>query len=367
MNSWQDFINICRDKKLILYGLGTLLNYFFIRCGDSVKISAAVDNDVSKQGHLLSDFFDVDDNIIINSKDSLSNFDPDNVVFLVSSFRYFDEIAADLKNSGFKFIFSTQFLESDYRNEIGSSFDSDDNYMNEFAKICTDKFPVQKNKIIFLSMDRYPEHGKYITQKLLEKNSDLDIVWSGNSDSIDIPAGVRWINEGKFKSFIYEIETAKILIHSTAIRSTFQIKREEQIYIQIKHWGSLTLKKFFLDEFDCVEKDLWLKTGLLFDYLISGSSLDESSCRSGFNFKGKFFRAGSPRSDILFNPDFPKSKIFQKFNLNSHSKILLFAPTWRGLSDKFLHGIDLDFYLIKSSLEKKFYFFKISSFCQNQF
>ena len=359
MDSWEDFKKFCQDKKLILYGLGTLLNYFFIRCGNEIPIAAAIDNDVTKQGQLLKDFFDESDlneakDIKISPKDLLHKYEPSDTVILISSFRYFEEIANELAAMGFKNTFSAQILESNYRKKNNLSFESQDNYMSEYAKFCAEKYPIDNNKIIFLLMDRYPEHGKYITEKLLSLNKNLDIVWTANSKLSWIPNGVRFVNEGKWKQFIYEIETAKILMHCTAIRTTYQLKRSGQIYFQIKHWGSLTLKKFFLDETENNETDLWRKTGELYDYIISGSDLDEQSCRSGFNFHGEFVRFGSPRSDILFTPDKYKEKIHKIFGLNVEDRILLYAPTWRGHSTKYQRGANLDFELLKNSLTEKF-------------
>ena len=59
--TWKDFKFVCKSKKLILYGLGSLLNYLFIRCEEELNIVAAIDNDITKQGLKLSNFFDETD------------------------------------------------------------------------------------------------------------------------------------------------------------------------------------------------------------------------------------------------------------------------------------------------------------------
>ena len=136
-------------------------------------------------------------------------------------------------------------------------------------------------------------------------------------------------------------------------------KRKGQYYIQTKHWGSITLKKFGLDDpavKNSQERQMITKINSKWtDYIITGSELDENSCRSGFNFNGKFLRFGSPRSDILFNPEHYKEKIYKYFKLNSSDHILIYAPTFRAHSKQkyFMKWQNLNFDLLIESLKQK--------------
>ena len=274
-NTWADFKAVCQDKKLILYGLGSLLNYLFIRCSEEIEIIAAIDNDSSKQGHKLCDFFDDVDlkhskDIMIDSRESLNRFNPKETVILISSLRHSESIANDVEKLGFFCCFSVLHLEHNYKEQIRNEnlpIDDQDSYMLDYAKRCIEKFPVENNKIIFGGMDRYPDHGRYITEKLLSMNKNLDIVWVMNTPFGNVPEGVRIIYEGKWKQYIYELETAKFWIFNMVIRTPI-LKRSEQIYIQLKHWGSLTLKTFYLNEkIGNLEEDIWKANGKMIDYI----------------------------------------------------------------------------------------------------
>ena len=354
--TWEDFKFACKSRKLILYGLGSLLNYLFIRCEEELDIIAAIDNDLTKQGLKISNFFDENDlkeakNIIIEPKDSLKKYNPDEVVILISTIRYAGNIAADLEKMSFHCYFSVLHLEYNYKKKMNLPFDSQDSYVRDYAKKCSEEFPIDNNKIIFGGMDRYPDHGKYITEQLLSMNETLDIVWVMNTPSIHVPEGIRVVYEGKWKQYVYELETAKIWIFNMPIR-TQVIKREGQIYFQLKHWGSITLKSFYLhEENGNYEKDVWKSNGKMIDYMVGGSDFDEETSRRGFDFYGKFLRFGSPRSDPLFNSAKYKHKIYKKFGLNDDEKILLYAPTFRlNLSPQYK---EIDFDMVMDSLEQR--------------
>ena len=155
--TWNDFSAECSNKQLVLYGISDILRFLCMRCDKKFSIIAAIDNDVLKQGHSLSEFFDSNDldttkKITISSRESLKNYDPNNVVVLISSPRYYEEIAEELESNGFHNYFSTLNLEYYYRQEhteINKSDYIDDFNMNDYAKECAAKYPIQNNKIVF--------------------------------------------------------------------------------------------------------------------------------------------------------------------------------------------------------------------------
>ena len=85
-----------------MYGVSISLACLWIRSNKNFEISAVIDNDVIKNGHSLKDFFDEDDlkntqNVKISSKDILNQFNPDEVVILISSLNHYNEIALELE------------------------------------------------------------------------------------------------------------------------------------------------------------------------------------------------------------------------------------------------------------------------------
>ena len=360
--TWKDFEDACKNKKLIIYGMGPLLIYLQIRLNCDIVITAAIDNDVNKQNRPLSIFFDVSDfkdsaNVIISSKKILENYNPNEVVILISSHRFYEQIASELDSKNFHCYFSILNMEYNYREQMKKQnlkFETEYTYIEKYSKECVKKYPVDLNKIL-IYMAGYLDHGKYITKELLKLNKSFDIVWVIDDPTLKVPEGVRIVYEKNLKRYIYELETAKIWIYNLVFLFPV-IKRKQQIYIHTKHWGSITLKKFSLESPQNVDIEGIKNHGKLMDYIISGSDLDEESCRKGFNFQGQFLRFGSPRSDILFKPKECVKKIYNLFNLSDDEHIVMYAPTFRVHKEKGIfifkwQGLNFDNLLY--SLKKK--------------
>ena len=370
--NWHDFFNVIQKKKLILYGVTKIVAFLWLRCNENIYINAAIDNDVTKKWHVLGDFFDVDNlqdskNLVIQSKDVLKDYNPDEVVILISSMKNYEKIALELENNNFQCYFSILHLEYNYRQYMKQHnlvFADLDTYMNNFAKKCVKKNSIQNNKIIFYDMGVYLDHGKYITKQLLNMDKTFDIVWFTNNEFIDVPERVRAVKISDWKQFIYEMETAKLWIINVVPIPIYLFKRKEQICIQIKHWGSITLKKFYLDDIkDLGQKNtefrsinflnddtkIFTLNGKWTDYIITGSKFDEDSCRKGFGFNGEFIRCGSPRSDILFDSHEAKNKVYNHFNLSKDEHILIYVPTYR----RYDFNADLDYDALLKTLEAK--------------
>ena len=335
-NTWEDLYNVAQNRKVILYGISEIFNFLWLRSNKPISIVAAIDNDNGKQNLTLSTFFDENDladskDVKILPKATLKNFSTEEVVILISSLRYYEEIAAELEKMGFNCYFSILNLEYNYR-KGHSDFETLKTYKATYAQECASKYPIQNNKIIFYGFGGYGDHEKYITEALLKLNKSIQMIWIVKKFPVDVPEGIEVVYNGNFKKYIREMETAKMWIFDIPIEMPL-VKREEQIYIQTKHWGSVTLKKFYLDTPLVSQvkdnKYFWELNSKWMDYIISGSEFDEKCCRSGFNFSGKFLRFGSPRSDAIFEQEKYKAKIFYHFNLNPDDHILLYAPTFR--------------------------------------
>lgn len=204
----------------------------------------------------------------------------------------------------------------------------------------------------------YGGHARQITKQLLKQKQYLDLVWLVDDPNEEAPETVRLIYTNNWKRYIYEVETAKIWVFDTPTPALL-FKRETQIYIQVKHWSSITLKKFGLEDKNCCsspEIEASLKyDGRKIDYLFSGSKFDEMSFKRGFAFKGQSIRVGSARSDILFDSSI-RSEVLQWFHLSEHARILLYAPTFRYKDYHAHRGMDisLDLEGVRRKLSDKF-------------
>ena len=349
--NWNLFYSYAKKRKIIFYGISEISTILWLRFENIFSIVAAIDNDVKKQGHFLSEFFDESDlekskNVKIESKDILKKYNPDEVVILISSLRAYEEIGIELDKQNFYCHFSILILEYNYRKnkEIKNlSFPKIDEYKSKYSKKCIENYSIQNNKIVFFDMGVYLDHGKYITEQLLNINQNIEIVWIG-SDIKNVRKNIKVLPKDNWKQCLYEIATSKIFVFNCLPLPTGLLKRNNQIFIQIKHWGSITLKTFyisdvenqikkFIDFFSTKQlqynKYIYKLNGEWTDYIITGSEFDEESCREGFNFNGSFIRCGSPRSDILFNPQKCKNKVYNKLNLSKEENIVLYVPTYR--------------------------------------
>ena len=333
--TWERFLEVSEKKKVSIFGAGGGTGYFLRnRCSD-IKIFSVVDNDKNMQNQKLglccADAWHTEyADMIIQNPDALNDYDRQGMVVLIKSTNYYFPIAKQLKHMGIDNYYVLLMLEANKRKRQKDIIEEDFNKIqNEYIEWCCHQ-DVADNKIVML-IGVYGEHARQITKALLEMKSDLDIVWIMDNLNEEEPEGVRKIYCKNWKSYIYEMETAKIWVYDDLVPKIIR-KRRNQYYIQAKHWSSITLKKFYLDDkanYKSAEVMERIKSdGERMDYLFSGSRFDEDSCKSGFMFKGESVRVGSARSDILFDNSIRK-KVLSNLGLNESAKICLYVPTYR--------------------------------------
>lgn len=367
MQTWQDFRKAAQGKKVFLFGISACADYFFEIYHD-IKLEGIIDNDIRKQKFYADDFLSgaIDNqygHLKILPIDVLNQYKHDDVIVLIASSNYYEQIIAQLEEIGIKEYYVLLIMEARKRSGTDdcSKVINDLQIRKEYVDQCCQK-EVNSQKIVFYSFGTYSDHGKYITEALLKLRNDLDIVWLLNDLHTEVPKGVRKIHAGNWKRYIYEVETAKMWVYNMTVPD-YIIKRTGQIYVQTKHWASITLKKFYLDSAtiqDVPEKvNNWKYNSKMIDYIITGSDFDTESCRRGFGFHKDVWQIGSPRSDALFRERECKEKVCRLFKIKSDKHLLLYAPTYR--FDKLKAGyqhesreIDLDYKRIKNVLEKHF-------------
>ncbi len=325
--TWEYFEDFKRNKYVFIFGIGLGADFYFENFDDNIV--GIIDNDEKKQGLTIDSFVDkialkkCQENKVLNVS-VLEHYNNDDIVILIANLKAYEQVAWQLESLGINNYFSLLAMESIKRKSLNTVFD------NTIVNITTDE--IQQNKLVFYSTGGYFGHGKYIAEQLLKIRRDLDIVWIVNDMTLDVPEGIRLVYGKNSKQYFRELETAKIWIYDNLVPLDFT-KRPEQIYIQVKHWSSVTLKTFGFDvsSFRKEKGDiaLYKHNSEIMDYIITGSEFDTKSCRSGFIYEGKVVQAGSPRTDILFKESQYKEKICDFFNINNQKKILLYAPTFR--------------------------------------
>ena len=231
----------------------------------------------------------------------------------------------------------------------------------EYIQRCLE-MEIDAGKIVFNAFADYADHEKYISEAMHVKHPDWDLVWLVGSLDSKLPDYVRKVQKSNWKKVIYEMETAKVWISDLPILDEL-VKREGQIYIQTKHWASITLKRFYLDAatFNSVQEKRsdWKRESEIIDYIVAGSWFDRESCRKGFAFDKEFIMAGSPRSDGLFRTQENKKKVYSCYEIPENIHVLMFAPTsmFSRESGKTVHQpgeIDFAYHAVKDALGKRF-------------
>lgn len=362
--TWKDFEQEVRGKKLFLFGVGKGADYYCYRYKDSLIMEGIIDNDSGIHGYraeevIAEEIGKANYDVKISDISVLDQYDRKRIVILITSLKYYNEIAEQLEKRKIYQYFALLPMEANERKRDAAKEYEDhgiDYYVSKSSQ-----YTINEKKIVFLTMSDYAGHGKEIAKQLLLLRSDLDIVWMVDSFKVEVPQGIRLVLKRNQKKYAYEMETAKMWICDTGIPNCF-VKREGQIYVQIKHWASITLKAFGFDlaRFRNDESQIAFceYDSRIMDYIITGSKFDELTSRRGFAFEGEVFQAGSPRSDILFRNREELAKVCQAYGLDKNKRYLLYAPTFRSKKgEQYIpeaSHIDLDFEMAKESLERRF-------------
>lgn len=366
--TWEQFETAIVGKKLFLFGIGVGADYYYYKYGDKAQAEGIIDNNSLFHGCLAQMLLweKIDHNhksMQVSDISLLDEFEPNELVILITSFKHYQDIATELRAHGIHRYFSLLCMEAQSRS-IGQkeslSFAKGYSFQDKsffFQK--SYNMPICPNKILLYTECEWAGHGKEIVKKLLEIRQDLDIVWAVNEVNSPVPSNVRIVLKRNYAAFIYEWATAKIWLVDTLIDVDVK-KRARQKYIQIKHWSSVTLKKFGYDyamshPMDINRRNICEQNRVMMDYIIVGSRFDEATCRKGLGFSGEVVMAGSPRSDVLFR----KERFFvrEHYSIPPDKKLLLYAPTFRKYANEWedlTAFCDLDFFLTKQSVEARF-------------
>lgn len=361
--TWEEFEEAVQTKKVWIFGIGKATGFFWKKYNGSIPIEGVLDNDKRKQGKCLGDYVGItqgtpEGEILIKGIESLLEMKAGEIVVLVSSVRYYEEISAELERAGIDNVYALIVMEAnahkdDLQKDMGSGgrgISEEESYVTECME-----YPIEEKKIL-IYIGRYGGHGRAISKRLIEKDPALDIVWIVEQKSSEVPPDVRCILISCWKEYIRELTTAHIWIYDDLI-PLYAHKRMEQIYIQTKHWASITLKNFGWDRKDRIRlpaaRDWYTHNSRAIDYIFVGSRFDEESCRSGFDFAGECIYVGSPRSDLLFESGL-KEKVCSFYGVSADRHILLYAPTFRDVKNKGKRTDDLDFCRLEKALCKKF-------------
>ena len=218
--------------------------------------------------------------------------------------------------------------------------------------------PVKRNKIVVSSYfgKGYGDNGKYIVNKLLENDTELDIVWFLKKEMIknqNSPDKVRTVRYGSLRS-LYEMATAGVWIDNTR-KVLSPPKRKNQFYIQTWH-SPLRLKKIEKDTEE-VLSDSYIHRAQTdsknCDLMIAGCDYSYDIYRNSFWYDGEILKCGTPRCDIFFKESSEyKEKVCNYYKIDKDVNLILYAPTFRNIGGA--EKYSLDYQKITVAASKKF-------------
>lgn len=348
------------NKKIYIWGTGSAANIALTYCiSNEVKVAGFIDsNDVKRRfnvGFFVAEAIDTEyeNYAILAPSDVLHLDDP---FFIIAAFKQYDEIAAAIKEAGYTEFASISDLTGTTVYKVS---DSD---KEKYAIKCAQTVPLNNRAVLFSSYGNYTDHEKYISAALQKKESRISILWLATDYFAEFPQNIEVIYKSNWKAYIRAFETATVWVCDMPVHY-YIYKRMGQTYIQTKHWGSLTFKKFYMDTRafkEDPERYQRIKLeGQRIDYVVTGSKFDEESCRKGMGVERGFLNYGSPRTDALFRIDEIKKRVFEYYHIHRETKVLLYAPTYRfdksrGSRYHISRDLQLDCELINRVLERRF-------------
>ena len=193
-----------------------------------------------------------------------------------------------------------------------------------------------------------------------KKGTEHKIVWLVNDISKEFPKEITKVKNTLWNR-AYHLSTAGIWLGNT--RTVYGTrKRKGQCYIQTWH-ATLCIKpigKYRGNLFPKMAYIISKYDSKLIDYVLSGSEWCDHMYREGLIYDGKIIKTGTPRCDVLVNQRAKKYQQFRKeYNIPADTKILLYAPTFRGGSQSTKRTVNteestVDFERLVHTLEKRF-------------
>ncbi len=224
-------------------------------------------------------------------------------------------------------------------------------------------FPINRNKILFCSIEGqcgYSCNPKYIAEELLKNSGGYEIYWLVNDINKKFPVEIRKIKNTTWNR-IFHMSTANIWIDNSR-KPLGTKKRKSQLYIQTWH-ATLAFKPAGKMRRAFPKIAYWVSEhdSRIADYVLTDSEWCDRLYPDLLLTKGNTLRTGAPRCDVLVDGERKKrkySELRKRFNLPEDSKIVMYAPTFRGggqavIREVFAEKISIDYKRLQNVLREK--------------
>lgn len=206
------------------------------------------------------------------------------------------------------------------------------------------------NKRIFCwsySAKKYACNPRALTEYILANHAEEYEVYWGFDKDIDVTMLDKRIHVVRKYSihYLYALYSSKFIFYNARNNphDSMFVKKNGQKYIMMWH-GPFALKRIEKDALDSLSENYVLSAkqdSHECDLMLSNSVFFTNLIYKSFWYNGEVLEKCSPRNDVLYNDHLKNTSyinIRKSLNLSLDSKIVLYAPTFRG------NGKDLDYY-----------------------
>lgn len=217
-----------------------------------------------------------------------------------------------------------------------------------WIRLCWQLFvhlPLDKNKVVFSNFNGggFGDNPKFIAQELLKRNSGFRLYWTAASKDYGFPPGIRPVKPNT-AAFVYHMATAAFWVDNTRKLYYFK-KRPGQYYIQTWHGGP-GLKKVEMDCESALSREYiaWAKNDSKYiDLFLSCCKWCSRLYHSSFWYDGALLEKGIPKNDMFFEDPAPyKEKVHSTFELPTHVRLVMYAPTYRDSRKTDMYNLDYE-------------------------
>ncbi len=228
-------------------------------------------------------------------------------------------------------------------------------------------FPLEPDKIVMWTLEGkggYSDSPKYIAEEIIRRDRNrkrkYKIVWLTELPGQDFPEEIKTVKNSVW-SRAYHLSTAGFWIGNT--RTVYGTKkRRGTSYIQTWHSiaGIKPIGEQRGNRLPQMARIVSKSDSEMIDYVLSGNEWSCKMCPSGLIYNGPILKTGIPRCDVLFwGKDAMRKKCREKYGLSPEAQIILYAPTFRGGSQKGRRSVSaqigtIDFDRLIHAVEAKF-------------
>lgn len=221
--------------------------------------------------------------------------------------------------------------------------------------LCNKLHGNKNDKIVFSSFDgkSYSDNPKAVSEKLHELYPQADIVWlfrQPEQKKDIVPDYVRCVKTGSGAA-LKELATARVWVDN-AKKHIGTYKSKNQVYIQTWH-GDRGFKKVLHDCYEKFDRNRYVEAKIC-DIITVGSKFGKEQLTSAFRYSGAFLQYGSPRNDLLCGKDEHRADAIKaSLGISEKSKIFMYAPTFRDITNQIQEMQGLDLIEITKTLREK--------------